>query len=132
MKFTKLTKIFGILFGLSLFVIAYLCLAIALVLAFAKKGDFAIMIYVFAGLAIATIIGSALAKKSILISRIILTIATTVLLSTIIYLISIGLFKDSATLLVAFAVDFLLGFSATLFAYLAKPHQNLTQPKTEE
>ena len=131
MKFTKLTKIFGILFGLSLFVIAYLSLAIAIVLAFAKKGDFAIMIYVFASLAIATIIGSALAKKSILISRIILTLSTTVLLATIIYLISVALFKDSATLLVVFTLDFLLGFSATLFAYLAKPQKSISKT-TEE
>ena len=132
MKFTKLTKIFGVLFGLSLFVIAYLCLAIGIVLAFAKKGDFGIMIYVFAGLALATIIGSALAKKSIMVSRIILSISTITLLATIIYLISVGLFKDSSTLLFVFIADFLLGLTSTLFSFFAKSQKSISQPTTEE
>ena len=47
MKYNNLTIGFGIAFGLGMLPLAYLNLALGIVLAFAGKGDFSIMIYVF-------------------------------------------------------------------------------------
>lgn len=127
MKLTRLTQIFGILFGISLFVVSYICLPVGIVLAFADKGDFGYMIYVFAGLAIATIVGASLAKKSILTSRIILSLSTLVVIATTIYLASIENFSSSPAILLLFIADILLGIIPTLFSFFAKPKKAVEQ-----
>lgn len=118
MKNHKLTMILGTIFGITLLPVAYLCLVVGIVLAFKNMGGFSVMFYIFAGLAIATIVCSLLAKKTILASRIALTTSTTALIATIIFLLAVGL--DSIGIIAIFGAFTILGIIATIESYLAK------------
>ena len=121
MKKHNLTMVFGILFGLALVPIAYLSLVLGITLAFSGEEFFAYLPYVFAVLAVMSIIASCFARKNIWVSRVVLLLSTLVLISAIIYLLTKEVLTEGVVLFVVYIVVALLGIIATTFAYLAKP-----------
>ena len=120
MKYNNLTIGFGIAFGLGMLPLAYLNLALGIVLAFAGKGDFSIMIYVFAVLGVLTIISSCFAKKCIWVPRVINTLAVLTLLGTVIYLAVCEVLLANILLAVPYVFVLIIGLLSAVFAWLAK------------
>ena len=124
MKKNTAVIILGVLFGIALFPLAYINLALGLALAFANNSWFALTLYVYIGLGIITIIGSAFARKQIIVSRIILSIANAIHLALIIYLFAVGLFIESFLFAIIYLAVAIIGIIALILSFRAKNRNN--------
>ncbi len=120
MKFNKLSLAFGILFGVSLFPLAYISLILGLVLAFSGGGDNSIFMYVFAVLGALTIIASCFAVKKVWVTRIVNTLSTLVLIGNIVFLIIKGILLTNIIFALIYVAVLVLGLLSTIFAWLGK------------
>lgn len=126
MRKSKISLIFGILFGVMLFPVAYLCLALGIALAFAGNGWFAFMTYVLAVLGLLTIIASCFAIKKTIVTLLVNSLSAIALLFTIIYLMVKGIIFENIIIFLLMLVVFLVGLISIIFAGLAmKSAKNL-------
>lgn len=124
MKKNTAVIILGVLFGISLFPLAYINLTLGIALAFANNSWFALTLYVYIGLGITTIIGSAFAGKQIIVSRIILSIANAIHLALIIYLFAVGLFVSSFLFAIIYLAVAIIGIIALILSFRVKNRHN--------
>lgn len=120
MKYKKFAKIFGFLFSVGLAVLAYFSLIVGIVLAFGGNDWFAVMIYVFAGLAVANIVGLFFVKKKPIVAFVINTFSSLVVLLTTIYLVSAGLISESPQILILYIGVLLLGILTSVLTFISK------------
>lgn len=138
MKKNKAVIALGIIFGLSLGVVAYLYMVLGIAFALTGKELMAYAWYVFAGLAVATVVTSCFAIKNVIVARVGLTIS--VIFSAAVHIYSlIDFIKMDAlegTSVMLFAVLFgtlLFGLIAMILAYKSKSKaKEEPQPLTEE
>ena len=125
MKSKKPIVALGIIFGLTLFGIAYLSLVYGVIISLAYKLDlFAyVMMYGFGVLGIITIIGACLALKNIKATRVMLTIPLVLLLAVFVFLLIIV--PGFSPLVLLYVADFVIGLIPTILAFKYKePQQN--------
>ena len=120
MKYKKFAKIFGFLFSVGLAVLAYFSLIVGIVLAFDGNDWFVVMIYVFAGLAVANIVGLFFVKKKPIVAFVINAFSSVVVLLTTIYLVSVGLISESPQILILYIGVLLLGVLTSVLAFISK------------
>ena len=127
MKQGNVSMILGILFGICLLPIAYICLVLGVVLAFGGNDWFIFLVYVFAGLGILTIVGSCFAKKKPLATVIINGTSSLVLLAVVIYLLAQGVLSANVGFLLMYTFVLILGVLSTIFAILAMKKLQIPQ-----
>ena len=116
MKTRKASMIFGILFGVCLFPVAYVTLAIGIALAFAGNQWFGFFAYVFAGLGLISIVGSCFAKKKPLVTLIINSVASILLLGVNGYLAANGILFANIGLCLLYGFVNVLGLLSAVLA----------------
>lgn len=127
MKKTIATIVLGILFGAALGGLAYLSIFVGWALAAAGHEWFVYGLYVFGALAVSTVVGACLAKKNIVVTRVLLTIPLVVTIASLVFaLIQLGF----NTIFLFFIGAIILGLVATIFAY--KTPRNATETTTEQ
>lgn len=127
MKKTIATIVLGILFGAALGGLAYLSIFVGWALAAAGHEWFVYGLYVFGALAVSTVVGACLAKKNIVVTRVLLTIPLVVTIASLVFaLIQLGF----NTIFLFFIGAIILGLVATIFAY--KTPKNATEATTEQ
>ena len=127
MKKTIATIVLGILFGAALGGLAYLSIFVGWALAAAGHEWFVYGLYVFGALAVSTVVGACLAKKNIVVTRVLLTIPLVVTIASLVFaLIQLGF----NTIFLFFIGAILLGLVSTIFAY--KTPRNATETTTEQ
>lgn len=128
MKKNTIALVFGILFGVSMLAVAYVSLIVGIFLAFAGI-NIAYFMYVFAALAVVTIVLSSFARKNIVVARVGLTASLIISAGSIIYILwqlfsavsdSTEGSADMILFVAIFAACLALGIVATVFAYLGK------------
>lgn len=135
MKKNTIALVFGILFGIAMLGVAYVYFPLGFVLAMAGNKLIIYFMWVFAGLAVATIVTSSFARKNIMVARVGLT--TTLSISTISIIYTIWqLFSlsdataetsgDMIMFVSIFVACLALGVVATVFAYLGKKKEKVT------
>lgn len=124
MKYNRLTKIFGVLFSVSLTILAYFSIVVGIALAFDGNSWFGVMIYVFAAFAVVNIVGLFFVKKKPMVTMIISSTISVVVLATTIYLVAVGLISESPVAFVFYASAFVLGALTSTFAFLDKKNNN--------
>ena len=124
MKKNTAVLILGIMFGILLLPMAYINLVVGLALAFANNSWFALTCYVYIGLGIITIIGSAFARKQIIVCRIILSISNIIHLALIIYLFVVGLFVESFLFAIIYITVAIIGIIALILSFITKNRKN--------
>lgn len=137
MRTNKATLVLGIIYGVSLALVAYLFLAIGIALAFMGDGILAYSCYIFAGLAVSTIVCSCFAKKNVIVSRVGLTISVAFFAFAYIYSIVIFIIKDAlvSTSILYFlilAALLILGIVAMILSYKAKTPKKLAEQNSQE
>lgn len=137
MRTNKATLILGIIYGVSLALVAYLFLAIGIALAFMGDGILAYACYVFAGLAVATIVCSCFAKKNVIVSRVGLTVSVAYFVFAFIYAIvqfikNDALVSTSIVYFLALAASLILGITAMILSYKAKTPKKLAEQNSQE
>ena len=120
MKYKNFAKIFGFLFSVGLAVLAYFSLIVGIVLAFDGNDWFAVMIYVFAGLAVANIVGLFFVNKKPIVAFVINAFSSLVVLLTTIYLVSVGLISESPKVLIIYIGVLLLGILTSVLTFISK------------
>ena len=120
MKYKNFAKIFGFLFSVGLAVLAYFSLIVGIVLAFDGNDWFAVMIYVFAGLAVANIVGLFFVNKKPIVAFVINAFSSLVVLLTTIYLVSVGLISESPKVLIIYIGVLLLGLLTSVLTFISK------------
>ena len=129
MKKNNVAMIFGILFGIGVAGLSYFNLVLALALAFANKGDFlAYSRYIYPILGIIAIIGAALARKSIVATRIMLLIPNVIHIALVTYTAILGALTANMMLFAIYAAVAILGIISLLFAFLAKNRDDYQSP----
>ena len=116
MKKAKVSLVFGILFGVCLFPIAYVSLVLGIALSFAGAGWFAYSSYVFAFFGVVAIVCSCFAKFRPLVALVGNGLATLYLIVVIIYLLGTGLFMQSVGLSLLYIFPAVLGAVSAGFA----------------
>ena len=131
MKKTVATIVLGILFGAALGGLAYLSIFVGWALSIAGYDILSYALYVFIGLAISTIIGACLAKKNIVVTRVLLTIP---LVFTAAFLIISLVLVNFSTILLFYVAAIALGLVPTILAYKTPKQVKEEQPAqtTEE
>ena len=132
MKYNNLSMIFGLLFAVGLGVLAYLCFILTIILSFIGIEWFVLTIFVVAGLAVSTLIGSCFAKRKIMVTFVIDIISLFIVLFVIIYLLAIGIFSKNLEILGVFGGVFLFGLLSTIFAILAKRKKKIKEDEIKE
>ena len=116
--------IFGILFSVGLGILAYLSFILALVLSFLGIDWFVVMMFVFAALAIASLIGAFFAREKVLVTIVINAISMAAILFVVIYLLAAGVLAESVQMISVFIGMFFLGATQLVFGILAKRKQS--------
>lgn len=124
MKYNNLSMIFGILFSVGLGILAYLSFILALVLSFLGIDWFIVMMFVFAALALASLVGAFFARKKVLVTIVINAVSMAAILFVVIYLLAAGVLAESAQMLLVFIGVFVLGAIQLIFGILAKRKQS--------
>ena len=124
MKYNRLTKLFGVLFSVSLAILAYFSIVVGLALAFDGNNWFGVMVYVFAIFAVVNIVGLFFVKKKPIVTMIVSSIISLVVLGTTVYLVAVGLISESLVAFMFYAAAFVLGGLTSTFAFLAKKNNN--------
>jgi hypothetical protein len=124
MKYNNLSMIFGILFSVGLGILAYLSFILALVLSFLGIDWFVVMMFVFAALALASLVGAFFARKKVLVTIVINAISMAAILFVVIYLLAAGVLAESVQMLSVFIGMFVLGATQLVFGILAKRKQS--------
>lgn len=128
MKKNTIALVFGILFGISMLAVAYVCLIVGIFLAFAGI-NIAYFMYIFAGLAVVTIVLSSFARKNIIVARVGLTTSLIIASGSVIYILwqlfattsgSTEASVDMVLFVAIFIGCLVLGIIATVFAYQGK------------
>lgn len=129
MKKNTIALVFGILFGIAMLGVAYVYFPLGFVMAMAGNEFIIYFMWLFAGLAVATIVLSSFARKNIMVARVGLTTTLSISAISIIYtlwqLFSLGdASADASVDMILFASIFVVclafGVIATVFAYLGK------------
>lgn len=129
MKKNTIALVLGILFGLSMFGVAYVYFPLGFVMALAGNELIIYFMWIFIGLAIATIVLSAFARKKIMVARVGLTTTLSIAAISIIYTLwqlftlsdaTAEASGDMIMFVSIFAGCLALGVAATVFAYLGK------------
>lgn len=126
MKYNNLSMIFGILFSVGLGILSYLSFILALVLSFLGIDWFVVMMFVFAALAIASLVGAFFARKKVLVTIVINAVSMAAILFVVIYLLAAGVLAESVQMLSVFIGMFFLGATQLVFGILAKRKQSKT------
>lgn len=124
MKFKSLSRICGVLFSVSLAILAYFSIVVGIALSFDGNDWFGVMIYVFAALAVVNLVGLFFTKKKPIVTLIISSFSTLIVLATTIYLMVLGLITESFVAFAFFAGSFVLGALTTVFALLTKKNSS--------
>ena len=119
MKKSKISMFFGILFGILLIPVAYLCLALGIALAFLGDGWFGFMTYVLAGFGLLSIIASCFAIKKPIVTLTINCLSALSLLFSIIYLMIKGILFENVLILLILVIVLAVGLLSIIFASLA-------------
>lgn len=123
MKYGRVSRILGILFGLCLFPLAYISLVLGIALAFTGNNWFAWMVYVFPVLGVCVIVCSLFARRIPLITLISNATASVVLLGVLSYLAMEGLLFQNIAFAFLYILPDILGILSTIFAGKAYHHQ---------
>lgn len=124
MKYNNLSMIFGILFSVGLGILAYLSFILALVLSFLGIDWFVVMMFVFAALAIVSLVGAFFARKKVLVTIVINAVSMAAILFVVIYLLAAGVLAESVQMISVFIGMFFLGATQLVFGILAKRKQS--------
>lgn len=116
----KVTLLTSVVFGLYLIAFAVVCFALSIAVAIVTDIDFTFTMFLFPVLGVSTIIGACISKKSIILTRVILTISTAAYIATLIFFATVGLYKEISVISILFIVLAVLGIVATVFSYLTK------------
>ena len=131
MKKTIATIVLGILFGAALGGLAYLSIFVGWALAAAGHEWFVYGLYVFGAFAVSTVVGACLAKKNIVVTRVLLTIPLVVTIASLVFaLIQLGF----NTIFLFFIGAIVLGLVSTILAYTTPKHVSeiaTEQPATD-
>ena len=132
MKKNVAVIVLGILFGISLGVVSYLYLALSIAFGLAGIDIMTYAWWIFAGLALVTVIFSCFAKKLIVLPRVALTVS--VVFSAITHIFSLVQFvsmdavqTDNIALFIALFASLVIGFVAMVLSYKAKNPANVEQ-----
>lgn len=116
MKSGKVSRIFGILFGLCLFPLAYISLVLGIALAFTGNNWFGYLVYIFPALGVLVLVCSFFAKRKPLVTLISNATASIVLLGVISYLAMEGLLFQNIAFAMLYIVPEIFGLLSTVFA----------------
>ena len=120
MKYKIICVISGIIFTIGLAVLSYLSFALGVALAFSGNDWFINLMFVFAVLAIANIVGLCLLKKKPIVEFIICVISVIAILFEVTYLFAFGGATASGGVIVFFIAEIMFGLITATFSYLTK------------
>jgi len=120
MKYKIFCVISGIIFTIGLAVLSYLSIVLGVALALSGNEWFINLMFVFAVLALANIVGLCLLKKKPIVEFVISVISVLAILFEVVYLFAFGGATASGGVIVFFVAEIIFGVMTALFAYLTK------------
>lgn len=120
MKYKVFCVISGIIFTIGLAVLSYLSIVLGVALALSGNEWFINLMFVFAVLALANIVGLCLLKKKPIVEFVISVISVLAILFEVVYLFAFGGATASGAVIVFFIAEIIFGVMTALFAYLTK------------
>ena len=123
MKHGRLSRIFGILFGLCLFPLAYVSFILGIALAFLGNNWFGYLRVVFPVLGVVVIVCSCFAKRKPLVPLLSNATTSVVMLGVITYLAMEGLLFQNIFFAMLYIIPEIFGLLSTIFAGRAYHYQ---------
>ena len=130
MKKNTAAMVLGILFGLGIIGLTYFNLILSIAVAFATKGGdfFEYSIYVYPAIGVIAIVGSALARKNVIVTRIMLLIPVLIHIALIVYTSMLGILFANIIIFALYAIVALFGLIALILSFAAKNRDNYQSP----